>query len=76
MSGGVRDVVVIGAGPAGSAAAITVAGQGHDVLVVERKSFPRWKVCGCCLEARALGLLEDLGLGPLLREEGREGAAQ
>lgn len=56
------DVLVIGAGPAGSAAAIACARAGVGVLMVERCVFPRPKVCGGCVspagmrEARALGV--------------------
>ena len=40
------DVLVVGAGPAGSAAAITLARAGHDVVLVDQHAFPRDKVCG------------------------------
>ncbi len=59
------DVVVIGAGLAGSLAARSVALAGHSVLLVERQRFPRVKVCGCCLNANALATLEQAGLGDL-----------
>ena len=58
------DVVVIGGGPAGSAAAIGLARAGGDVTLVDRARFPRDKVCGDGLTAGALRLLEDLGLEP------------
>ncbi|MEE8411964.1 MAG: NAD(P)/FAD-dependent oxidoreductase [Acidobacteriota bacterium] len=64
------DVVVIGAGPAGSVAAYTAATQGLDVLLLDKARFPRFKVCGCCLNARALRTLEGLGLGGLPAELG------
>lgn len=52
------DVVVIGAGPAGAMAAYAIARSGVQVLLVDRAAFPRTKVCGCCVNARALDLLE------------------
>lgn len=48
------DVIVIGAGPAGCAAAIELASSGRSVLVVEKRMFPRPKVCGGCLSAPAV----------------------
>jgi menaquinone-9 beta-reductase len=58
------DVVVIGGGPAGSAAAIGLARAGRDVTLVDRARFPRDKVCGDGITTGALRLLEDLGLQP------------
>lgn len=60
------DAVVIGAGPAGSMAARELARRGIRVLLVERKAFPRAKVCGACLNQRAVSWLELAGLGELL----------
>jgi geranylgeranyl reductase family protein len=57
-------VVVIGGGPAGSAAAIELARAGRDVTLVDRARFPRDKVCGDGITTGALRLLEDLGLQP------------
>ena len=54
------DVVVVGAGPAGSASAITLSRTGLDVLQVEAKRFPRSKVCGGCLNQASVGLVTDL----------------
>ena len=54
------DAVVIGAGPAGSAAAIRLARAGRRVLLVDRATMPREKVCGCCLSPTALAELESL----------------
>ncbi len=56
------DVVVVGAGPAGSAAAITAARAGLDVLVLDKATFPRDKICGDGLTTGALRHLEHLGL--------------
>jgi geranylgeranyl reductase family protein len=58
------DVAVIGAGPAGAAAAITLARRGRDVVVVDKARFPRDKCCGDGLTAAALRELEALGLRP------------
>jgi len=58
------DVVVVGAGPAGAAAAIALARAGRDVVVVDKARFPRDKICGDGLTAGALRLLEGLGLDP------------
>lgn len=60
------DVVVVGAGPAGSAAAAWAARAGRDVLAIDAASFPRDKACGDGLTPRAVGELELLGLGDWL----------
>ena len=60
------DVCVVGGGPAGAAAAITLARAGRGVVVVDRARFPRDKCCGDGLTAGALCLLEALGLRPEL----------
>ena len=54
------DVVVVGGGPAGSAAAISAAKDGLRVLQVDAKPFPRRKVCGGCLNEVSIGLLKTL----------------
>jgi flavin-dependent dehydrogenase len=59
------DVVIIGAGPAGSMAACQLARMGKSVLLVDKAFFPRWKVCGCCLNAGALATLRRAGLDEL-----------
>lgn len=64
------DVVIVGAGPTGALAARQLALEGAKVLLMDRASFPRWKVCGCCLSGRAVSLLDRLGLLPVLRSDG------
>lgn len=64
------DVVVIGAGPGGCAAAMSVLRHGLSVLLVERAKFPRDKVCGCCLAPAALGCLDVLECGAQVRSAG------
>jgi len=59
----VCDALVIGAGPAGSAMAILLAAAGWRVSLVEQHAFPRRKVCGECIAAGNLELLDRLGVG-------------
>lgn len=56
------DVLVVGGGPAGAATGYWLAEAGHDVLVVEKKAFPREKTCGDGLTPRAVKQLADMGL--------------
>jgi menaquinone-9 beta-reductase len=56
------EVAVVGGGPAGAAAGIALARAGRDVVLVDKATFPRDKICGDGLTAGALRLLEDLGL--------------
>ena len=58
----VTDVLVVGGGPAGAAAGYWLARHGHDVTVVERKTFPREKTCGDGLTPRAVHQLDEMGL--------------
>ncbi|HEY5014306.1 MAG TPA: geranylgeranyl reductase family protein [Acidimicrobiia bacterium] len=62
------DVLVIGAGPSGAAAAYWLAERGRRVLVVEKKRFPREKTCGDGLTPRAVRQLHDMGLAEPLSE--------
>lgn len=66
----VWDVVIIGAGPAGATAAVHLATKGHKVLVLDKKSFPRDKVCGDALIPDALACLERMGLLATVEREG------
>jgi menaquinone-9 beta-reductase len=56
------DLLVVGAGPAGAAAAIAARGHGLDVAVVDKATFPRDKTCGDGLTTAALDRLERLGV--------------
>ncbi len=66
------DAVVVGAGPAGSAAAIVLAQAGRRVLLLEKDRFPRPKVCGEFLSSDALPLLDRLGARQAVEEQGPE----
>src|SRR5207302_897811 len=57
-----HDVLVVGGGPSGAACAYWLAEAGHDVLLVEKKRFPREKTCGDGLTPRAVRELEAMGL--------------
>ncbi|MDE3206982.1 MAG: geranylgeranyl reductase family protein [Acidobacteriota bacterium] len=64
------DVLVIGGGPSGSACAYWLANAGHDVVMVERKRYPREKTCGDGLTPRSVRQLEDMGLAEELAGSG------
>lgn len=73
------DVIIVGAGPAGAAAGIRLAGAGLRVLAVDRARFPRDKTCGDALSNAAVALIGALGAGAELAAAPhavvREGAA-
>lgn len=60
------DVVVIGAGPAGSALALQMRRAGRQVTLLERARFPRDKLCGEFISAEGVAVLADFGLGDWL----------
>jgi len=63
-----HDVLVIGGGPSGSACAYWLAEAGWDVVVVEKKHFPRDKTCGDGLTPRSVRQLTDMGLDDVLAD--------
>jgi menaquinone-9 beta-reductase len=58
----IHDILIVGAGPAGSALAYFLASSGLDVLLVDKAEFPRDKTCGDGLSPRALHILKKIGL--------------
>ncbi|TVQ91077.1 MAG: NAD(P)/FAD-dependent oxidoreductase [Deltaproteobacteria bacterium] len=64
------DILIVGGGLAGSVTAIHLARRGHSVLVIERGTFPREKVCGEGMMPHGVAELEALGLGDAIRETG------
>ena len=63
------DVIIVGAGPGGAAAARYLASEGFDVIALEKSHYPREKVCGDGLTPRAVREIDLIGL-PTPREEG------
>ena len=58
------DVLVVGAGPSGIAAALTLRANNFDVIVIDKAFFPRDKCCGDGLTTGALRILDELGFDP------------
>ena len=55
------EVIVVGGGPAGAAAAYWTARAGHSVLLVEKSDYPREKTCGDGLTPRSIYELQGMG---------------
>src|SRR5438128_1308423 len=64
------DIIVVGAGPAGSTVAMLLAAGGVQVRVLDRATFPRDKPCGDYCNPGAVGLLRDLGMLPAVLDAG------
>jgi menaquinone-9 beta-reductase len=62
------DALVIGGGPAGASTAILLAKAGWRVILAEQQVYPRQKVCGECLSPASFALLDELGVGPTVRD--------
>lgn len=58
-----HDILILGGGPAGSTAALVAAKAGLDVVVLDKSTFPRPKICGDCINPRSWDIWERLGLG-------------
>jgi geranylgeranyl reductase family protein len=54
------DALIVGAGPAGATAAFILASNGYKVAIIERRQFPRFKLCGGLLSQKTIGLLKDI----------------
>jgi hypothetical protein len=65
------DVIIVGAGPAGSITARELARAGLQTLLVDQAAFPRDKVCGGCLNLRAIHTLKTLNLENIADDAGR-----
>lgn len=66
----IPDVLVVGAGPAGSIAALALARAGVRVRLIDRAKFPRDKLCGDTVNPGSLALLDSVGLGNRIRPLG------
>jgi len=58
----IYDLIIIGAGPAGSAAALYAKKYGLKTLLLEKSSYPKDKICGDAISGKSMGVLSDLGL--------------
>lgn len=62
-----HEVIVVGAGPGGATAATALAQAGRDVLLLDRQSFPRDKICGDAISLGAIQIMNDLGMADKVR---------
>ena len=56
------EVIVVGAGPSGAITAALLTRYGHDVLLLDKQSFPRNKVCGDAITSRVIDILNFAGM--------------
>jgi len=70
MNDRIADVIVVGAGPAGSSAAFYLARAGVDVLLLDKSAFPRDKICGDSMAAGSEQVVTDMGLQSWIDESG------
>jgi flavin-dependent dehydrogenase len=70
-----REVIVVGAGPAGAATAAGLAALGHDVLLLDRAVFPRRKPCAECVNPAGVAALRRLGVWEQVLAEPHAGLA-
>lgn len=63
-----HDVIVVGAGPGGSTTATALAQQGHDVLLIDRHTFPRDKICGDAISQECIRIMTKLGMASKIEE--------
>jgi geranylgeranyl reductase family protein len=66
------DVIVVGAGPAGATAALYARRAGLSVLLLDKRRFPRDKICGDAVARKSLGYLQELGLLERVRAQTHE----
>ena len=64
--GSMWDAAVVGAGPAGAICALLLARRGWRVVLLEKSAWPREKVCGGCVNASAVRMLHEIGVGDVL----------
>lgn len=69
-----RDVIIVGAGPAGAMTAILLAQAGYDVLLLDRSPFPRDKVCGDGIPQSVVGMMVQVGMGAQVEQAVAEGS--
>ncbi len=67
----VASVVIVGAGPGGAAAAVSLAARGvRDVVLLDKDAFPRDKTCGSARSPNGVAILDELGVGAEVRRRG------